>query len=247
MFDISRDYTRRQIHEVLGGSVQSYLPTAHGRVVCACLRSDINSQAPTVILVGRGKGIQHAGDLLILQREAIPVFLKHASNAWTYRGLFHVRSSSQLPADIQPHASIASRSDVTRVIHLELASSTALTASVPDIEEEQISAREGAVSTRHHLHRERDRTIVAAKRRQVLAATGRLACSVCTFDFQQFYGEIGADFCEIHHLIPLADADGEVQTRLDDLAIVCSNCHRMLHRSRPFLTIEQLKSKIRDA
>src|SRR5258708_30882644 len=28
MFDIGTDYTRRQIHEALGGSVQSYLPTA---------------------------------------------------------------------------------------------------------------------------------------------------------------------------------------------------------------------------
>ena len=119
--------------------------------------------------------------------------------------------------------------------------------SVPDIEAEEISAREGAVSTRQHLHRERDRTIIAAKRRQVLSATGRLACSVCSFDFLQFYGELGAEFCEVHHLVSLADADGEVQTRLQDLAVVCSNCHRMLHRSHPFLTLEQLKSKIRNA
>lgn len=126
-------------------------------------------------------------------------------------------------------------------------SRTAPAVSVPDIEAEEISAREGAVSTRQHLHRERDRTIIAAKRRQVLSATGRLACSVCSFDFQQFYGDLGSEFCEVHHLRSLADADGEVQTRLEDLAVVCSNCHRMLHRSHPFLTLEQLKSKIRNA
>ena len=117
---------------------------------------------------------------------------------------------------------------------------------VTDIEVEEISAREGAVSARLHLHRERDRTIIAAKRRQVLAATGRLACSVCGFDFQQFYGELGTDFCEVHHLCPLGEAGGEVQTRLADLAIVCSNCHRMLHRSHPFPTLDQLKSRIRN-
>lgn len=119
-------------------------------------------------------------------------------------------------------------------------------APVPDIEADEISVREGAVSTRQHLHRERDRTIIAAKRRQVLSVIGRLACSVCGFDFQQFYGELGADFCEVHHLRALADTDGEVETRLEDLAIVCSNCHRMLHRTHPFLTVEQLKSKIRE-
>jgi predicted HNH restriction endonuclease len=125
------------------------------------------------------------------------------------------------------------------------ASSRAVPAiTVPDIEAEEISAREGAVSTRQHLHRERDRTIIAAKRRQVLSATGQLACSVCDFDFKQFYGDLGTEFCEVHHLLPLSEADGEVQTRLEDLAVVCSNCHRMLHRSHPFPTIEQLKSRI---
>jgi 5-methylcytosine-specific restriction endonuclease McrA len=127
-----------------------------------------------------------------------------------------------------------------------LASAPTKTVAVPDVEAEEISAREGAVSTRQHLHRERDSAIVAAKRREVLSATGRLACSVCDFDFRQFYGDLGEEFCEVHHLRSLADADGEVETRLDDLAVVCSNCHRMLHRSHPFLTLDQLKSKIRN-
>ncbi len=107
-------------------------------------------------------------------------------------------------------------------------------------------AREGAASLRLHLHRERDPRIVAAKRQQVLADTGRLACAACTFDFGQFYGLLGAEFCEVHHLHPLSQADGEVETRLEDLAVVCANCHRMLHRRQPFLTIEDLKSNIRN-
>ena len=113
-------------------------------------------------------------------------------------------------------------------------------------EYEEISASEGSVTIRQHLHRERDRAIIEAKRRQVLSTTGKLACSVCNFDFEEFYGNIGASFCEIHHLRPLADSDSEVQTRLEDLAVVCPNCHRMIHRSRPFLTLKQLKSKIRN-
>ncbi|MCB1275995.1 HNH endonuclease [Prosthecobacter sp.] len=116
-----------------------------------------------------------------------------------------------------------------------------------DIEAEEISAREGAISARMHLHRERDRTIIVAKRKQVLSSTGKLACSVCGFDFRQFYGEIGEGFCEVHHLCPLAIAGKEVQTHLDDLAIVCSNCHRMIHICHPFLTIAELKARIRAA
>ncbi len=127
----------------------------------------------------------------------------------------------------------------------KLASSKAPIAFVPDVDEEAILAREGAPTMRWHLRRERNPKIIADKRRQVLAANkGKLACSVCTFDFQKKYGKLGNGFCEVHHLRPLADAAGEIETRLADLAVVCSNCHRMIHRSRPFLTLEQLRSKI---
>jgi 5-methylcytosine-specific restriction protein A len=53
---------------------------------------------------------------------------------------------------------------------------------------------------------------------------------VCGFDFAGVYGPRGSNFCEVHHLKPLSDVHSEVETRLQDLAIVCSNCHRMLHR-----------------
>lgn len=113
--------------------------------------------------------------------------------------------------------------------------------AVPDSEAEDISAREGALSACSHLRHERSRRIIAAKRRRVMRTTGRVACEACAFDFQQFYGNIGVGFCEVHHLRPLGKANQEVTTKLDDLAVVCSNCHRMLHRSHPFLTIKQLK------
>lgn len=35
-------------------------------------------------------------------------------------------------------------------------------------------------------------------------------------------------------------AEGE-ETKIEDIAIVCSNCHRMLHRKRPWLSINELK------
>jgi 5-methylcytosine-specific restriction protein A len=91
------------------------------------------------------------------------------------------------------------------------------------------------------------RTVVLAKRRQVLATIGRLACEACGFDFRGFYGDLGAEFCEVHHRVPLSEAEAEVETRLEDLAVVCSNCHRMLRRAEPFLTLEQLRGRIAEA
>jgi predicted HNH restriction endonuclease len=49
--------------------------------------------------------------------------------------------------------------------------------------------------------------------------------------FEKVYGkELGRDFAEAHHLVPLHKLKGVVKTSLDDLRTVCANCHRMLHR-----------------
>jgi 5-methylcytosine-specific restriction enzyme A len=105
--------------------------------------------------------------------------------------------------------------------------------------EEEFS--EGRVLTSVHKQRERNRVAVSRKKQVVLKQTGALRCEVCGFDFALVYGELGFGFAECHHTIPLSDL-GEVRTtRLSDLAIVCANCHRMLHRGSHILTIEELR------
>ncbi len=118
-FILGRDYTRRQIHEQLGGSVISYLPTSRGAVVCACLKPDLNRKAPEVILVGYGAGIERAGDLLSRQREPVPVFVKRDTNCWTFRGLWKVRDSSQSPDVIEAESGDSRRGTVSRVVFME--------------------------------------------------------------------------------------------------------------------------------
>jgi 5-methylcytosine-specific restriction protein A len=65
---------------------------------------------------------------------------------------------------------------------------------------------------------------------------------ICGFDFAIKYGDLGAGFIEAHHILPLAA--GPATTRLPDLALVCSNCHRMLHRAKPWMTPEQLNKRL---
>lgn len=59
---------------------------------------------------------------------------------------------------------------------------------------------------------------------------GRLLCECCRFDFFEEYGLIGQGFVECHHKNFISN--GERKTTLEDLALVCSNCHRMLHRRK---------------
>jgi len=63
--------------------------------------------------------------------------------------------------------------------------------------------------------------------------TRTFKCELCSFDFEQTYGPIGKGYIEIHNRTPLTHMRANKQTRLSDLMLVCSNCHRMLHRQRP--------------
>lgn len=101
---------------------------------------------------------------------------------------------------------------------------------------------EGGSALVAHLRRERSRTVVKSKKEQSLAARGSLSCEVCGFDFARVYGTLGEDFCEVHHKVPLASLPDARVTKLSELAVVCSNCHRMLHKGNPMLSIENLRT-----
>jgi len=45
----------------------------------------------------------------------------------------------------------------------------------------------------------------------------------------------------------LSSEEAEKKTSLDDLALVCSNCHRMLHREISTLSVEELKWRNNDS
>ncbi|EKS35988.1 hypothetical protein HMPREF9696_02200 [Afipia clevelandensis ATCC 49720] len=85
----------------------------------------------------------------------------------------------------------------------------------------------------------------AALRDDAIKAHG-LRCVVCSFDFQETYGEIGTGYIEVHHLHPLSLAAQEAGTvvslTVEDVRPLCANCHRMAHRRQPPFSIEELKA-----
>lgn len=101
-------------------------------------------------------------------------------------------------------------------------------ARAPEVEEDL--SEEGAARLRLHMVRERDGDLAKRKKAAVLSSTGSLKCEACKFDFALRYGSAGEGFCEVHHLNPLSARGGNSPTALEDLAVVCSNCHRILHR-----------------
>ena len=77
-------------------------------------------------------------------------------------------------------------------------------------------------------------------RRKCIAKWG-LKCSVCSFDFAARYGELGEGFIHVHHLKPLNEIGEQYELNpISDLRPVCPNCHAMLHRKKPALSINAL-------
>jgi 5-methylcytosine-specific restriction endonuclease McrA len=76
-----------------------------------------------------------------------------------------------------------------------------------------------------HLHRERSKLLATECK-----IRDNYVCQVCAHRFEDAYGSIGCEFAEAHHIVPLSQLRESVKTRLEDLATVCANCHRMLHR-----------------
>lgn len=102
-------------------------------------------------------------------------------------------------------------------------------------------AFEGEIFYKLHKVRERNKKLVEQKKQLVLEENGKLTCEVCDFDFYKEYGELGKSFIECHHNKHLSTYEINQKTTLDDLSLVCSNCHQMLHRKRDDMSIEGLK------
>lgn len=106
-------------------------------------------------------------------------------------------------------------------------------------------APEGEPLPRSHTVRERNSRLVREKKDSVLQDTSRLVCEACGFDFVKKYGERGKGFIECHHTKPLRELKPGSTTRLDDLVLLCSNCHSMIHAKQPWLEMKNLKRLIK--
>lgn len=94
---------------------------------------------------------------------------------------------------------------------------------------------------RKHKARERNSQVVALAKDKFKEKHGRLFCQVCGFYFETEYGDIGKDFIEAHHTIPVSEMKDDHKTKVEDIAMLCSNCHRMVHKKRPWLTINEIE------
>jgi 5-methylcytosine-specific restriction protein A len=72
-----------------------------------------------------------------------------------------------------------------------------------------------------------------------------IKCVACGFDFELAYGEAGKGFIHVHHVVPLSEVrTSYVVNPIEDLRPVCANCHAVIHRTLPALTIAELQGAL---
>jgi|JI10StandDraft_1071094.scaffolds.fasta_scaffold31266_4 putative restriction endonuclease len=92
----------------------------------------------------------------------------------------------------------------------------------------------------HTIH-ERDHRVIEMAKERFREKHGKIFCEICGFSFNDKYGE---DYIEGHHSFPVSEMPENYKTKPEEIILVCSNCHRMLHRKRPWLNKNQLKEII---
>lgn len=111
-----------------------------------------------------------------------------------------------------------------------------------DIEENETTVslgfRDGRVTAFYGKRYERD-----PRNRQAAIRIHKCKCQACGFDYEKTYGELGKNFIEVHHVVPLSSRNEEVEVNPEtDLICLCANCHRMIHRKKnAIVTLEELK------
>jgi len=109
-----------------------------------------------------------------------------------------------------------------------------------DVDIHTVDPTEGGRRLVMHLQRERNQTVVRKKKKQATS----LACEVCHFSFDLRYGGAASDYCEVHHLLPLSEVELSTKTRMEDLAILCANCHRVVHLRNPPYELDEVRRMI---
>lgn len=162
-------------------------------------------------------------------------------------GLTYSKLDAELYSELASHSDIVSRlaTTIRKAIELDEAERSAF--GKPSSDELEWEFAEGRLLTVIHVRRERN-----AKVRHELIAhrkkSGQLLCDLCRWTFESTIESFQEAAFEAHHLIPLAQLVEGSKTKLKDMALLCANCHRLIHRAiaieKRWLGLEEAREAI---
>lgn len=204
-------------------------------------RKQYGAEAKSALRVRAADFVARLGPLATgLQRGVLDLAAGGSTNLSAYYEAGNICSvyyqRDTLPADA------ALEADLKRFIELYFI----LVSREPQLYERADAEEDEATLGEEDLRKLREHKRVERNRK--LAHRAKLAhgftCKACGFDFASRYGSIGREFIEAHHLTPLSELKGQKLT-LDpkkDFTVLCSNCHRMIHRTSFVHSVEEFRA-----
>ena len=113
------------------------------------------------------------------------------------------------------------------------------------IDPDKLKAKEGNKKQVTHYVKERSPSLRKAKIKQFLSKHSTLSCESCGSDASQYPEECRQRVFEVHHKIPLADIDTETEMTVDDLVVLCANCHNAIHATQDLLGVEEFRQSLK--
>ena len=101
-------------------------------------------------------------------------------------------------------------------------------------------ALEGQSYKAETTFRKRCRALIEAKK-----ANSNGQCEACGFSFEKRYGSLSGDCLIAHHINPIGQRHGSSKTTLDDIALLCPNCHVVVHTQNPPMSLEVLRKRLK--
>jgi len=108
--------------------------------------------------------------------------------------------------------------------------------------ESKLNVKEGEIQEAMIKFRKRNRAIIEAKKD---AMKDNYKCEICRFSYIKTFGKSIRECLEVHHKNPLYEIKKKVVTNINDLLLICPNCHRAIHTKKPPLTPDRLKKLLK--
>lgn len=117
-------YSHADLINAFGGEVKGgiFLPTREGQIVCGCITTAMNPEAPECVLIGDKPRVIARAEKMAAQGGAIPIFVKHGVNQWEYRGMYDFIRLSRDRDDFRRLAEEAGRTDVIAALYFRRSS-----------------------------------------------------------------------------------------------------------------------------
>ena len=99
-----------------------------------------------------------------------------------------------------------------------------------------MEVKEGKRFVSEAMFRVRNQALIDLKKRR-----SDYRCEVCNMKFKDVYGDIGSEYIVAHHVKTIGSRKKASKSTLDDISLVCANCHDMLHTKDPPYSIKELR------